>query len=163
MLSNLYSYFQMLKKSNSDDLHQSRKREGEWSSNYCKLQDSCCFAILRESILKLDLVIRLKERWNQFLGPKLSPKVPKLPKLHISQTARHRKLVDPSKWPQKWIYYGCSKICIPLRQPEVPKKCLFGVFLGLIKWSFKSFHITRTKYHIELADLLKWPKDRSFY
>ena len=35
------------------------------------------------------------------------------------------------------------------------QKVSFWGFLGLIKWSFKSFHITRTKYHIELADLLK--------
>ena len=43
------------------------------------------------------------------------------------------------------------------------KKMDFCFFLGLIWWNSKSFHITRTIYHIKLADLLKWPTDPSLY
>ena len=82
---------------------------------------------------------------------------------HTSGTAGRITLVDPQKWPEEWIYYGRSKICIPLKQPEVPKNGLFLFFLGLIWRNFEIFYITRTKYQIKLADLSKWPKDPSFY
>ena len=62
--------------------------------------------------------------------------------------------------PQEWIYFECCKICILLRQREVPKNAFV---CGFIKWNFKSFHITRTIYHIKLADLAQWPKEPSFY
>ena len=45
---------------------------------------------------------------------------------HISRTASCIKLVDPLELLQEWIYYGFSKIFIPLTQLEVPKKCLFS-------------------------------------
>ena len=108
-----------------------------------------CFGIFRGSILRIDLVIRLKRR-NQFFRVKLGPKVPKFLKTHISRATResclaaqndrktwftmggyHRrttgciKLVDPSKWQQKWIYHGCSKICIPLKQQGEPQTAFF--------------------------------------
>ena len=59
------------------------------------------------------------------------------------------KLVDPSKRPQELIYSGSSKKCILLRQPERPKNAFF-CFLNFIWWNFKSFHITRSIYHINL-------------
>ena len=78
-------------KVNTDQLRKGR------SSNCCKLRDNSCFGILRGYFLKIDLVIRMKGEGNQFFGPKLDTKVLKLPKIHISQTAGQRKLVDPSK------------------------------------------------------------------
>ena len=165
--------------------------------------------ILRWSILKIDLVIRLKGGWKQFLGKNRAWKSQNCSK-SISRKSLvveswltpqndHRtwltmvvlkiqffvfwgvimaKLYDfpylvnrrlckvdwPSKQPQEWIYYGCSKI-----YPSDNRKCLFlqkcfsKIFLGLSKWNFKNFHITRTIYQIKLADISKWPKDPSFY
>ena len=55
------------------------------------------FGIHRESILRIDLMIRLKGGRNHFLGSKLDLKVPQLPKVHISQTTGCRKLLGPSK------------------------------------------------------------------
>ena len=94
--------------------------EGEWLSDLCKLRDSSCFGIFRGSIFRIDLVIKVKDKLNPYFGSKLGPKAIKLFKIHISPTVRRRKLVDPSKWTQDLIYYGCSKICIPLQQPKVP-------------------------------------------
>ena len=63
------------------------------------------------------------KRWgNQLFGPKLDPKIPKLSKIHISRNTGTRKLVENSKWPQDMIYNGWSKICVPLKQSEVPQK-----------------------------------------
>ena len=94
--------------------------EGRWSSSYCKLWDSSYFGILKGSILKINLVIRLEGGRNHIFGPKLGPKVPKLHKIPILRTGGRRKLIHPSKWPQDLIYCGWSETCIPLRQPEVP-------------------------------------------
>ena len=46
--------------------------EGEWSSNYCELRDSNYFGIIRESIFRIDFVIRLKDGRNLFSGSKIS-------------------------------------------------------------------------------------------
>ena len=72
------------------------EEKGLWS-NFYELLDISCFGILRGSILRIDLVIRLKGGRNQIKGPKLNPKVPKFPKIYISRTASRRMLVDPSK------------------------------------------------------------------
>ena len=64
-----------------------------WSS-FCKLRESSCFGILRESILRINLLIRFKGGWKQFFGPKLGPKVAKLPKIYISRITSRRKLVE---------------------------------------------------------------------
>ena len=80
--------------------------ERRWSSSFCKLRNSSCFGILRRSILRINLVIRLKDERNQ------------LPKIHILLTSGQRKLVDPS-WSQDSNYYVWSETCIPLRQQEV--------------------------------------------
>ena len=136
------------------------------------------FGICRGSILRIALVIRLKSEPNQFFGPKLSPKVPKsmscesLVKVgwQLKMTIRHDLLrMVYHRWTTGCIKFfgpppqndqGCSKICIPLKQREVPQK--YGVFSGLIWWNSKSFYIAKTMTNIKLADLLKWPKDPSF-
>ena len=97
--------------------------EGGWSSSYCKLRETSCFWILTVSVFRTDLMARLKGGRN--------PKTQQLPKIHISWTAGRRKLVDPSKWPQDFIYYGCSQTCIPLRRTASALKirgffCYFG-------------------------------------
>ena len=52
----------------------------EGGSDYCKLRDSSCFGILRGSILKIGLVIRLKGGRNSLFGLKLNPKPQYCPK-----------------------------------------------------------------------------------
>ena len=53
---------------------------------------------------------------------------------HMSWTDNRIKLVGPLELLQVWIYYGCSKICIPLTQLEVPRKCLFwGPYMMKVK------------------------------
>ena len=94
------------------------EKEG-WSSNICKLWDSSCFGILRKSFLMILLVIRLKGGRNQFFGLELGPKVRQLPQIHIWRTTARRKMVVLPKWQQDMVYFGWSKICIPLRETEV--------------------------------------------
>ena len=67
-----------------------------------------------------------------FFGPKLVPKAPKLPKIHISGTVSRRKLVDPSKWPQDLLYCGYTRIYIySPPTTESALKIQFSVFWGL--------------------------------
>ena len=61
------------------------------------IDQSSCFGILRGSFLRTDMLIKLKCGQNQIFDLKLSPKVPKLAKIHISRTASRRKFDDPSK------------------------------------------------------------------
>ena len=51
-----------------------QSRKGDLLSTFCKIWDSDYFEILRRSILRIGLVIRLKGGWNQFFGPKFWPK-----------------------------------------------------------------------------------------
>ena len=67
---------------------------------------------------------------------------------HISWTTGRKKLVDLSKWPEEWIYYGCSKICIPLRQVQVPKKYLFLFFFRALYEQSSKVSISREPYVI---------------
>ena len=55
--------------------------EGEGSSNFWKLRDSSCFGILSGSILRTDLVVRLKSERNQFFWAKIGPNHPNNPKI----------------------------------------------------------------------------------
>ena len=71
--------------------------EGECSFNYCKLRDSSYFRILRGSMVRINLVIRSEGGRSPFFGPKMSPKVPKLPKIYKSRTAGRGRLINPSK------------------------------------------------------------------
>ena len=60
--------------------------------------------------------------------PKLSPKAPNLPKIQILRTADHRKLVDHSKWPKKWIYTGFLRCVHPSDEQKCPENAI--LFLG---------------------------------
>ena len=82
--------------------------------------------------------------------PKLGPKAPKLPKIHISQTAGRIKLVDPSKWPQEWIYNGRSEICVLRRQPKVPPRCHFLFFRAIYD------EVSKVSISRELYVILNW-------
>lgn len=82
-----------------------RKRSSDFGSigqsrkggNHPIIESSNCFRILRGSIFRTDLVIKLKGGQNSFFGTKLSAKAQEISKLHISRTAGCRKLVDQSK------------------------------------------------------------------
>ena len=82
---------------------------------------------------------------------------------HISWATDRIKLGGPSKWLQQWIYYEYSTIHIPLRQPEMLKKVAFLVFFGPYSIKFQQVPYHKNYNDIKLADLLKWPKDSSFY
>ena len=56
----------------------------------------------------------------------------------VSWTTGCIKLVDPSKWPQESIYYGCSEICMPFRQSQAPKMPFF-VFIWSYMMKFQKF------------------------
>ena len=70
-------------------------------------------------LFRIDLVIRLKGRWNQIFGPKLTSKLPKFRNIHILRATNCRKLIDLSKWPHNLIYSKFFKVRISLRQPEM--------------------------------------------
>ena len=95
-------------------------RGGGGSSNFGKIRDSSCFGILRGSIFRIDLAIRLKGGRNPFFGPKLDPKAPKLLKIHISQTIGPRKLFDPQDDRKTYFIMGVLRYVYPFRQPEMP-------------------------------------------
>ena len=120
-----------------------------WLSNYCKLRCSSCFGILRRSISRIDLVIRLKGGKNLFFWAKIGPRNPVIVQKWYLVNRYRRKLVDPSKWPQEFSYYGCSKIYILLRQVKVPKKCLISFFRHYMMklWKFP-YHENYMPYQI---------------
>ena len=111
----------------------------EGGSDYCKLRDSSCFGILRGSILKIGLVIRLKG--GLIFWAKIEPKTPILPKIQISRTAGCRKLINFSKWPQDLIYDGCSRYVYYSGNWKCSKNtyfCFMGSFNYEIAWFFVS-------------------------
>ena len=69
------------------------------------------------------------QKWNVvfFLGLIMT----KLYNFQYLVNRRSYKLIDPSKWPQGQIYYGCCKICICLRKAKMPKKCILCFYLAL--------------------------------
>ena len=79
-------------------------KEGRWLSSYSKLQDNSCVWILRRSIFRIYLVIKI-----HILGYIWAPI---FPKIRISPIFGRKKLVDPSRWRQDSIYYWCFHICI---------------------------------------------------
>lgn len=48
-------------------------------------------------------------------------------------------MFDPSKWPQDLIYFGWSKICIPLRHPSALQIHFLFFFLGLTMTKLHDF------------------------
>ena len=70
---------------------------------------------------------------------------------YISWSASRIKLLDSSKWMQGWVYYGCLKICVFLKQPEVPRKYLYVFFFfRLYRMKFQTFsnHENYTSYYL---------------
>ena len=68
----------------------------------------------------------------------------------ISWTAGRINLIEPSKQFPEWIYYERSMICIPLRQPEMPKKWFFLLFRTLFN------KISKVSISQELCLILNW-------
>ena len=67
--------------------------EGRWLSNYCKLQNSKCFTILRGFIFRINLAIRPKSGRNSFFWAKFGAKTPKIVD-RISWIAGRSKVID---------------------------------------------------------------------
>ena len=85
---------------------------------------------------------------------------------HIWWTTDCLKLIDSSKWPKERILNEYSKICIFLRKPEAPKKCLFSKLsmsreLYIISnWLvFQSDHLSISVYQeMYIKNQRKWVK-----
>ena len=65
---------------------------------------------------------------------------------NILWTAGRIKLVDPSRWLQERIFYGCSKICIPFSR-KCPKNAVF-VFSWTLKFQKFLYHENYISYQI---------------
>ena len=90
------------------------------------------------------------ERWGKpIFWAKIGPRNPVIVQKWYLVNRYCRKLVDPSKWPQEFSYYGCSKIYILLRQVKVPKKCLISFFRHYMMklWKFP-YHENYMPYQI---------------
>ena len=107
-------------------------------SNYCELRDSRCFGKLRGSILRIDLVIRLKGGWNPFFVPQFGPKAPKLPKIRISQPLVVEMCLTPQNYWKTWFTTDVFRYTHPSSKWKCPKITI-SVFWGLIMTQLYDF------------------------
>ena len=68
----------------------------------------------------------------------------------VNHRSYRLKLLDPSKWPQKWVYYGCFRYAYYSDNQKL-KKCFFCMLFSwhyVIKFKKALFHKNYISYQI---------------
>ena len=97
-------------------------------SDYCKLQNSGCFGILRGCIFRIDLAIRLKESVRFIFWSKSGYRTPKMAQIPCLKNAG--RWLSPLNDHITWFTMSCLRYVYPSNNWKCPKNTSFWFFGG---------------------------------